>query len=1211
MLLMAIPIVQWQANEGHALKPNAEPCFTGQFVGDGGNSTVVAERHESAYADRHWPLKFVEERCTRGRACKKSRSEGSKDGDGDREEDEEEEEEDSYIDSDSDSDFSDGGRGTSKLGPTQPTLPNGHFTLDRDHHSFNHESSGSDDEQLELVIGEPVDGVRAVSGFSKTDHSGVCTLKGLVTPEGFLYLYKAEDVVDAAKGSVSADRREKGNTAADRRAKMTKPRNMYFLSVPKDTAFSTAPQHLSGPNSTQYWTFAKAIRELFTNCVDQARVTAKEEFPTNTPATEHCITRKGGCIAITYSAEDVKLAEITFQKKNVKWTRSFVKPSTKYEPSHVVGPSSTWVLTFKNFGALIKLVCFLRGVSGSEKEGNPDVSGKFGDGLKSAIDTVVRRGINVTAMRAGYTTIGILGEDGQSYIQHQRNSQTERSVTITLTFMPELPELSEYYRRHYTEHYRDPICPETFDPTSMYLPGSADRICVNKHGAILLDENMRGKYYNRDSPVYDNGEAGLFGYSLTDPDRELIQGRDRGAMDPKLTRSAVDKLLCAGIEKSSRLRRKLVMKLTREYVYGYDDIRPQKWTARAVELLQQESRIMFQGTVLLSGHPSHLCTIIAGFRQLEIVRIRHDALDEGTTLVDNFVEELRSLPREEIDGRDSASGWASTVREDLLRLTGATSFASVEFPGKMETQQIVWVEKDVVLVSRWSLNVDLKKEGFKTAMPLYDVISGSMSRFDKQPSLWRDICHLITSAEHRPQESPSALVNGASDASDGSLPGDWGSPVPPASEEETAGPEVAPNGAVAPSAAAPPNAVERTHPEATAEESGPAGDGESAAPGVASNGTLAAPAAAPAIAEEQASPEVLAECSGLTGDGESEAPEVVPIGVLSAPTAAEPTVAEQAYQEAAAEESGDESDGIDGERMEEEQQQQQDSGGRSLCGGKRAGDTVEAEAAAKRNKASDAEGGGSASGVTPPVLAQVATVAAKVAGMPTVSVKVEESAPPEGGASTSVEVEELRSPAEAAATLSAPVQPGRSDEVMFFEGLEVSQEEKAAEVYPSAQPPPPAPDRNGEELGAFLSEGEIVPALIHVERRAMGGESVDLYRIAGRKDNEAELSARFSAVVASERTRRVLESATKKPGVDISLFCWDEPDALAAFVGQDPERIFLNLHHGSKSVDEWGVDDLPTHIASAVAHVRSATAANVRSHAWSVEFRKWVMSEEL
>lgn len=965
---------------------------------------------------------------------------------------------------------------------------------------------------------------------------------------------------------------------------MRKPENMYPSFVPKDV-FTKQPQHLSGKSSTRYWTFQKALLELFTNLVDQARVTAKEEFPVNTPPLEHRITRrKSGYITDTYFAGDVILAEITYRKKEVKWTESFVKSSTKYEPSHVEGPYLTWVLTFKNLGARIKAKCFLRGVSGAEKEGNPDVIGKFGDGLPSAIDYLSRRKVNVTAATAGCTTTGILDPDGHSYIQHKGNGQTERSVVFKLTFMPDQPRLSCDYMSQYTYHFRDPFCPETFDPTSIYLSGSADRVSVDEDGpgsapnAILLGEDMCGKFFARDQPVCDL-DGNLFGYSLADPQNELIQGRDRGAMNPKLTRLAVDKLLCAGIAKSPRLRRKLVMELTGGcQKYKHDDIRPQNWTAPAVKLLQQESRIMFEGTILVYD-PTPLCKMVAGFRDLEPKRC-HYALDEGQALMNHFVEELRTLPREEIDAQGgAASGWASTVREDLLQLTGAKSVASAEFPGKLGAKHAVWVEEDVVLISRRSLKVDLKKEGFMTAKFLLEIISWSIERQPgsaRQPDLPFEVYHLITTAEHRPEESPSTLaVNGASG---GLSPGDGGAQGPPAGEAENVGPQLALSRA------------------------------------------FSAPAASTAIAGEQANPDATAAESGPEGEAANAGAEVAPNGALPAPAAAAAAAEEQAHSAATAEESGDESDGIDGEGMAEDEPQ--DSEERPLSGGKRTCDTGEAEAAAKRNKpeASGSEGGGSGSGsgVAPPVTALVEPVVSKVAGMPPVSVKVDESTPSGGGAFASVKVEEPRSSEGAAATVVAPLQPDRSDEAMLVAGLGVSQEADGGEVSPAAQPPPPptpisAPERNGEELGAFLSEGDFLPALIHVERHAMGAEggSVDLYRIAGRKDNVAELSARFSAVVASERARSVLESAVKKTAVDMSLFCWNEPDALAAFVGQDADRIFVNLHNGSKSVDEWGVHDLPTQIASAMASVRSGTPDNVCSHTWSVEFRKWVMSEEL
>lgn len=938
---------------------------------------------------------------------------------------------------------------------------------------------------------------------------------------------------------------QKGNSAASRRAKLVKPGSMHY-SVPKPTLNKT-PQHISGRNSSQHWTMSKALLELFTNLLDQARISAKEEIPFNTPPVEHHVTRKKNRTTVTFAAGDVKVAEMTYRKKEAKWIRSFERSSTKYEASQVFGPWSTWELTLKNFSAYIKPESFLRGVSGAEKHGNPDVIGKYGDGLKSAIDYLVRHGVNVLVVTAGFTTRGILGMNGHSYVQQDYNKQTERNVVIKLTFMPDVPQLLELRRSYYTENERESFCPDTFDPMSICLPIGADSVYVHMDGlesppsAILLGEEFRGKYYNRGMPVCGTDDNFLFGYNLADPKSTLIDGRDRSAMNPKLTRKEVDDLLCGGIEISPRLRRKLVVELTRGKEWTrHGDIRPGKWGERTLKLIQQESRIMFGNTILVNT-PTGLCTMVAAFRNLKPEPC-HRALDEGTTLVKSFVEDLRSLPREEIDDENgAASGWASTVKGKLLRLTGATSFASVEFPGTLGEKHVVWVEKDVVLVSRRSLKVDLKQEGVETAKFLHDVIPSSMYRelsFQPSSDPAFEVYHLIMTAEHRPDKSSSAVVNGALNAPNGLLPGDGGAHVLPAGDGENAGAEVSPSRA------------------------------------------LPAPAPVAAVADEEANPQATAEEGGDESDGE----------------------------------------GMDEGEQGREESESRDPEVRPLCGGKRVRDAVEGEATTKRNKqeASESEEGGG-SGVTSPALAQNTPVAEKGAGMPAVSVKVEESRTSEGErAFASVKTEEPRSAEGEAAAVVAPIQPDLPDQAVSespgiipeaeVEGVEPSPAHDMAEAAPIS-----APERNGEELGAFLSGGDLAPALVHVERHAMGGEggSVDLYRIAGRKDNEGELSARFSAVVASERARRVLESAVKKPGVDISLFSWDEPDALAAFVGQDAGRIFVNLHHGSKPVGEWGADDLPTQIASAMAHVRSATPVDVHSHAWSVEFRKWVKSEDL
>ena len=1045
------------------------------------------------------------------------------------------------------------------------------------------------------------------------------------------------------------------------------------------------PQHIGGPSSSQYWTIAKAITEFSTNLIDQARVTAEKLFPEDTPRVLHWKSRnKKGKITVVFYAEgtDLKLAEIMYERKKKPYIQSYRKVSKKYEPFNTVSEVSPWELTLVNYASYIRPSAFLRGVSGQEKRNNALCIGKFGDGLTTAIDTLCRRAVTVTVVTYGFTARGILDINGHSFAQFESNRQGEHKVAITLTFMPEEHHL---YRMKYTDHARDPHDPETFDPMSIFLSESADRVpaiaddpdCDSS--AILLGEGMKGKRFNRGIPVCDKGDSSLFGYNLGDKGRNLIQGRDRSGMDPKLESACIDQLLKEWLEKSPRLRREVVLALTRGCEWGtarFEDMRVRKWGDRVLDLLRQESKTMFPGTVL-AKMPNSLQRLIAELRGLE-VETCHPDLDEGSALVTDFIEELRSLPREEIGAE---SGWASTVREKLLQLTGATELASVEFPGKIGAQHVVWVEKDVVLISRRSLKVDLKKEDYKTAMFLLRIIKSSMARRDGFFQIPQDrafaIYHLIMTAEHRPEgvPSPPAVENESPRALNRAMSGnDEGVQGLPEGRAEDAGD--ASRGAAG-AAGASPSAVVNGAPDASSgvaagsgvgaqrlpggggEDAGNASRGASEAEGSspsamaanAPNGAIpgsdeglqglqeggggnAGDASRGAVEAEVASPSAMASAApnGLAA-GSDRGAEGLPRGEENAGDASHRTIEESAVERgradmAVADEGGDESDGVGGGGMEEDDSPEGVEGN-SLCSQKRkrACDAVSREGAARGEQTStrlkqevSGSGRGGSGAASSGILAQEEPVAEKAAaGFSSVAVKVEEQRSFEGRAPSAPLQLNGVSPAEASEVALA--QPGRSVKHVLQglggvnHGAEGGEEaDPLAQGAAGAAAPIALPARDGEELPAFLSEGsgDLVPALIHVERHAVGGGTllgtIDLYRVAGRMGNEAELWARFAAVMASQRARSVTESAVRTPGVDLSFF--SSSDALPAFVG-DGGRVFVNLHDpSSKTVDEWATDDLPTHIATQVAHVRSATSGNAHSHAGLIEFRKFVISQE-
>lgn len=141
-------------------------------------------------------------------------------------------------------------------------------------------------------------------------------------------------------------------------------------------------------------------------------------------------------------------------------------------------------------------------------------------------------------------------------------------------------------------------------------------------------------------------------------------------------------------------------------------------------------------------------------------------------------------------------------------------------------------------------------------------------------------------------------------------------------------------------------------------------------------------------------------------------------------------------------------------------------------------------------------------------------------------------------------------------------------------------------------------------------DGFLIAALIHVEQRPLGAGSFDLYRIAGRKDNEARVASQYLALVADDTARKMLESAVKNAGVGVGLFCNEKHDASSTFRGEGSLRLFLNIHYHT-TVAEWAEYDMPTAIAHVMASIRSPASSQDHDYQWLTEFRKRVRSEEV
>lgn len=1152
---------------------------------------------------------------------------------------------------------------------------------------------------------------------------------------------------------------------------------------------NTRAQFIIGRDSLKQWELKHAIRELLSNTRDQAIVTANRHFEhtsgTSAPTIESHTKRSQDERTTTtvFHAGGVRLAEVKSQTKSTKWVACY-EPMTATPQAGWSEECVTRVITFTNFASFIQPKHFLRGVSGAEKKQNRDCVGQFGDGMTSAFAVLTRAGANVVVRAKGYTTTAMQNlNDDFSYFQHKKNHSKSGGTPMTpkvvteVTFNPPDERGDCAYRT---------FDPESFDPMSVCLDPLVDHFSLFageaseteggsipvEHSAVILQDGMRGLLYNRRFYV-STRRYFLFGYNLSDPERKMINGRDRNGMDEALLFEELKSVVCTAARKSRRVRRRIVNAYRGEDTGYYTDAQPEWFCKDIVKQLQAEARDMFPGTVMVRSHANTLMRLVAGLRGLKPV-ICHKFLDEEADLIESFVKDIRALPHDEIEegGCHSATGasagplasqtsWACVVRNKLLDLTGAKTFAAVEFPVEwgLGSKHVVWVDKDVVLVSRGSLDVELRKEDFRTSKFLLDVISHSTNfnlaggkvkeslRSQGTTLLDRafEIYHTIMNTDHMPAVDHVKTVEEAA-APDGS----------------SAAPPSGPRAAVAAAAArltgedTPKDGGVDSGNEATATSEQDAVAAGGADENVCSRATAATYGSAKLARRKRHLPKsgmegtkstsrALCESSGTSnacGDSSIAQENVASSAELKTPagvgghlrpsgsagtavtegiTEATTTTREESHAArrsttldgAAAKErpgrtsadavsDGDsDGDGGGGGAHFDDRDDNDDTEGtaspmpmgqtwrrckkrthpNALLTPERQDEPFETLSKRQRDESQRDVGGlgGSDEGVTgtrgfiASMPAQV-TPAGSYEGPPTtmstVCVKMEEvsssahegeqqaSSRPRSGDGIEIQVgangilkdQRLASgkPGETGEHLASH-EPLKGCDTERARGDEKrsSRSEEGADVTRVENPP-----YGGEELAAFLTDsGDLIPALVHVEQYTLGRVgAIDLYRVAGRKDNGPRVCARFLEVINDRRVRSVLESAVKQNGIKVGVFCYDEGLGAASLKGRDlrafvgeatrfketegekssgrerrpsTPRVFINLHRHchcrcspgnhdngnmicSTTEESWAKEDLPTALAHEMAHIRSHTRSNIHNHQWSIEFRNWV-----
>jgi hypothetical protein len=272
-----------------------------------------------------------------------------------------------------------------------------------------------------------------------------------------------------------------------------------------DATFINTPHYIAASHYLPNWSMREALRELLTNTIDQARSVA-EEFGI---LGEINIREDEKRLAIHIEHE--LLAEVTWKFGKNKYVHSYCnagKIKARAADDDVELGAYTMCIELTNYSSRLPWRSFQIGQT--TKRGSKAMIGTHGEGLSAACVVLNRNGCNVTAT-CNHFSAKIVDLDNYIYFQLARRDSDEDTVKFKIVLPPP----------------GDLVCIDELMST-IRLPSAA--VCVKAEpGQLLTAPEYRGKQYNRSSIYVSEDAKCLFGYNFFDPDKNLLQSRDRNS----------------------------------------------------------------------------------------------------------------------------------------------------------------------------------------------------------------------------------------------------------------------------------------------------------------------------------------------------------------------------------------------------------------------------------------------------------------------------------------------------------------------------------------------------------------------------------------------------------------------------------------------------------------------------------------------------------
>lgn len=273
------------------------------------------------------------------------------------------------------------------------------------------------------------------------------------------------------------------------------------------------PMSIANLNWVSNWGVKEALREKLTNMIDQARWVSSRFC---NGAEVHFLEGKG--TLIVYVGE-LLLAQAKWGVRRANYFADEFKEGGS-KKSRAEGTSSvkeTMVIEMTNYSSSLRWDSFF--IGRTTKKHDKCVIGKHGEGLSGACVALTRIGCNLTAMcsKGGYIADIFRFHNDSVCVQLVRRP-TSKSPN------PRLPQDTVRFKVVF-----DPEMEVNVEEllNEIRLPLDATKITTTR-GELLVGPACKGRYFNRGIYVEEVPKS-QFGYNFYDPDKDLLQGRDRNS----------------------------------------------------------------------------------------------------------------------------------------------------------------------------------------------------------------------------------------------------------------------------------------------------------------------------------------------------------------------------------------------------------------------------------------------------------------------------------------------------------------------------------------------------------------------------------------------------------------------------------------------------------------------------------------------------------